>query len=307
MNDDEIKNMVEAALLASATPLTMDNLLGLFQGLGEPPGRDALRAALGALDQDYAGRGIELKEVASGYRVQVRQGYAEHIKGLWTERPGRYSRALLETLVLIAYRQPITRGEIEDIRGVAVSTNIVRTLEERSWIRVVGHRDVPGHPAMYGTTRDFLDYFNLKSLADLPTLAEIRDIDEITRDLFRDAGVAPPAEPGEGPPGEEGTGGGEDVPGRVHVVDPEVEDAGPAAAGEARAAGDRPEAVGGTAPDGAGLEAAGARGEGGDPAAEPEPEPEPESELKREPEPGGGQGQDPERDGGDDDATGSGR
>lgn len=192
MNDDEIKNIVEAALLASGNPLALDDLLGLFQGAENPPGRDTLRAGLAALAGDYEGRGIELKEVASGYRVQVRQGYAERIRGLWTERPGRYSRALLETLVLIAYRQPITRGEIEDIRGVAVSTNIIRTLQERDWIRVVGHRDVPGHPAMYGTTRQFLDYFNLKNLADLPSLAEIRDIDEITRDLFREQGIAVP-------------------------------------------------------------------------------------------------------------------
>lgn len=192
MNDDETKNIVEAAMLASGKPLTLDDLLGLFQGAENPPGRDILREALAALAGDYEGRGIELKEVASGYRVQVRQGYAERIRGLWTERPGRYSRALLETLVLIAYRQPITRGEIEDIRGVAVSTNIIRTLQERDWIRVVGHRDVPGHPAMYGTTRQFLDYFNLKNLADLPSLAEIRDIDEITRDLFREQGIAVP-------------------------------------------------------------------------------------------------------------------
>ncbi|MDZ7753933.1 MAG: SMC-Scp complex subunit ScpB [Gammaproteobacteria bacterium] len=192
MNDDEIKNIVEAALLASGNPLTLDDLLGLFQGADNPPGRDTLRGALATLAADYEGRGIEVKEVASGYRVQVRQGYAERIRGLWTERPGRYSRALLETLVLIAYRQPITRGEIEDIRGVAVSTNIIRTLQERDWVRVVGHRDVPGHPAMYGTTRQFLDYFNLRNLAELPSLAEIRDIDEITRDLFREQGIAVP-------------------------------------------------------------------------------------------------------------------
>ncbi len=208
MNDDEIKNILEAALLASGNPLTLDDLLGLFQGAENPPGRDTLRGGLAALAGDYEGRGIELKEVASGYRVQVRQGYAERIRGLWTERPGRYSRALLETLVLMAYRQPITRGEIEDIRGVAVSTNIIRTLQERDWIRVVGHRDVPGHPAMYGTTRQFLDYFNLKNLADLPSLAEIRDIDEITRDLFREQGIAvPDSFDGPAPEGDEAESG----------------------------------------------------------------------------------------------------
>lgn len=241
MNDDEIKNIVEAALLAAGNPLDLDSLLGLFQGAEDPPGRDSLRSALGLIAEDYEGRGIELKEVASGYRVQVRQGYAERIKGLWTERPGRYSRALLETLVLIAYRQPITRGEIEDIRGVAVSTNIMRTLQERNWIRVVGHRDVPGHPAIYGTTREFLDYFNLKSLAELPSLAEIRDIDEITRDLFRDEGMTVPgparaAEP-PGPGGEVAVVAGAAVAAEPEVpaVDgPDGEDgpAGGAAAGE---------------------------------------------------------------------------
>lgn len=189
MNPEQLKNIIEAALLAAGRPLTMDALLSLFDQTSDgdaPPGRDAIQEALGALDTDYLERGIELKQVASGYRIQVRQDYADWMGRLWSEKPSRYSRALLETLVLIAYRQPITRAEIEDVRGVAVSSNIVRTLLEREWVRVVGHRDVPGKPAMYGSTKQFLDYFNLKSLGDLPTLAEIRDIDEITGDLFKE-------------------------------------------------------------------------------------------------------------------------
>src|SRR5690606_19194309 len=169
---------IEAALLAAGKPLNLDQLLALF---AEPPQpeRAAIRQALEALRTDYAERGIELQEVSSGYRVQVRQALAPWISRLWEERPTRYSRALLETLALIAYRQPITRGEIESVRGVAVSTNIVKPLLDRNWVRIVGHRDVPGRPAMFGTTREFLDYFGLKSLDELPTLAELRDIDSI--------------------------------------------------------------------------------------------------------------------------------
>lgn len=136
-----------------------------------------------SLQADYAGRAMELKEVASGYRFQVRQDYADYVGKLWEERPAKYSRALLETLVLVAYRQPITRGEIESIRGVSVSTHIMKTLMEREWVRVVGHRDVPGKPAIYGTTKEFLDYFNLKSLDELPTLAEIKDLDKLVPEL----------------------------------------------------------------------------------------------------------------------------
>ncbi len=206
MSPEHVRNIVEAALLAAGRPLSLDVLTGLFRPVGQAdesnkagvenaveivpaegtPGREDVRAALDALTADYMQRGIELREVSSGYRIQVRPNHAEALRPLWTERPARYSRALLETLALIAYRQPITRGEIEDIRGVSVSSSIVKTLLEREWVRVVGHRDVPGKPAIYGTTRQFLDYFCLKSLAELPTLAEIRDIDEITGDLFGD-------------------------------------------------------------------------------------------------------------------------
>jgi len=182
MDEQKLKNIVEAALLAAGEPLSLDRLLGLFPE-DQHPERDALRQALAALDEECASRGIELKEVGSGFRFQVRSELADWVGKLWEERPPRYSRALLETLALIAYRQPITRAEIEEIRGVTVSTHIMKTLQEREWVRVVGHRDVPGKPAMYATTRDFLDYFNLKSLDELPTLAEIRDIDRLNEEF----------------------------------------------------------------------------------------------------------------------------
>lgn len=182
MDLPQIKNIIEAALLAAGRPLRRDEMQMLF-GMAEAPDNASLDAALQILQDEYAARGIELKEVASGWRVQVKQDYAPWIGLLWEERPARYSRALLETLALIAYRQPITRGEIEDIRGVAVSTHIIKTLQEREWVRVVGHRDVPGRPAMYATTRQFLDYFHLKTLDELPSLAELRDIDSITAGL----------------------------------------------------------------------------------------------------------------------------
>lgn len=175
MDDNEIKHVVEAALLAAGRPLTLDRLADLFAAKGGAPERAALKRALEALANDYAGRGIELKEVASGYRVQVKRTMTDWLQPLWEERAPRYTRALLETLALVAYRQPITRAEIEEVRGVVVSTNIIRTLLERNWVRVVGHRDVPGKPAMFGTTKDFLDYFGLKKLEELPTLAEIND------------------------------------------------------------------------------------------------------------------------------------
>ena len=182
MNDNEVRNIVEASLMVAQRPLTMDSLLGLFGEAGRPE-RGQIRDALEGLRESYEGRGIELVEVASGYRIQVRQQLSEWVSRLWQERPPRYSRALLETLSLIAYRQPITRGEIEDIRGVSVSTNIMRTLLDRGWVRVLGTRDVPGKPAMFGTTREFLDYFGLKRLDDLPSLAELRDIDSINVEL----------------------------------------------------------------------------------------------------------------------------
>lgn len=170
--------------MVATTPLSINRLAALLDMGRETPDRDQIRAAIAQLQQDYEGRGVELKEVASGYRIQSRQAYAEWVNRLFDERPPRYSRALLETLAIIAYRQPITRGEIEEIRGVSVSSNIVKTLQEREWIRVVGHRDVPGKPALLATTKEFLDYFNLKKLSDLPTLAEIKDFENINPDLF---------------------------------------------------------------------------------------------------------------------------
>jgi len=175
----QLANILEAALLAAAAPLAINQLESLFDGDAQRPGRDAIRAALRQLMADCEGRGVELVEVASGWRLQVRAEMAPWVSRLWEERPQRYSRALLETLALIAYRQPITRGEIEEVRGVSVSSNIVKTLQEREWIRVVGHREVPGRPAMFGTTRQFLDYFNLKGIDQLPTLSEIKDLDGV--------------------------------------------------------------------------------------------------------------------------------
>ena len=181
-SEEKLKQIVEAALLAAGRPLNLDQILALFEER-EQPEKKALREVLASLKEDYEGRGIEVVEVGNGFRIQVRAGLSPWVSRLWVERPPKYSRALLETLALIAYRQPITRGEIEDIRGVSVSSNIIKTLTEREWVRVVGHRDVPGKPALYATTREFLDYFNLKSLNDLPTLAEIRDLESINREL----------------------------------------------------------------------------------------------------------------------------
>ncbi len=193
MNDQPpLKNIIEGALLAAGGPLTLDSLLGLFGTDEATPTREALQLALATLEEDYRDRGIELAQVAGGYRIQVRKEFAPWIARLWDEKPPRYSRALLETLALIAYRQPITRGEIEEIRGVAVSTNIVKTLLEREWVRVVGHRDVPGRPSLYATTRKFLDYFGLKSLNELPTLAELREPEFLGDDLPLEDPIAPP-------------------------------------------------------------------------------------------------------------------
>jgi len=205
MDEATLDRILEAALLAAGRPLTLDQLAALFEP-HERPDRKALRAALARLAEACAGRGIELREVASGWRFQVRTELSPWVSRLWEERPGRYSRALLETLALIAYRQPITRGEIEEIRGVSVSSSIMRTLQERGWIRVVGHRDAPGRPAMYGTTREFLDYFGLRSLEELPTLEELRDVDQLTVRLEF------PEQGGEAAGGTRETGGGEVVP-----------------------------------------------------------------------------------------------
>jgi segregation and condensation protein B len=177
MQIEQLKPIIEAALLASSQPMTVHQLGDLFSETDEVS-PELIARALEALAGDCEGRGVELKEVASGFRYQVRQDMHAWISRMWTEKPSRYSRALLETLALIAYRQPITRPEIEQIRGVVVSSNIIETMEEREWIRVVGYRDVPGKPALFGTTRAFLDYFNLKSLDQLPPLSEIRDMED---------------------------------------------------------------------------------------------------------------------------------
>ncbi len=174
MDDTQIKYFVEAALLAAGRPLSIDQIQNLFDDDSKPE-KPEIRQAIGNLIEDYKDRGVTVAEVASGFRMQVESGMVERLHKLWEERPPRYSRALFETMALIAYRQPMTRGEIEEIRGVTVSSNIVRTLLERQWIHVVGHRDVPGRPAMFGTTKEFLDYFNLKKLDDLPPLADLSD------------------------------------------------------------------------------------------------------------------------------------
>ena len=190
MGDHDLVEILEGALLAAGEPLSKKQLAQLFDELDRPSTAD-ISTALEAIAERCEGRGFELAEVASGYRFQVRQHLSPWVSKLWVERPVRYSRALLETLSLIAYRQPITRGEIEDIRGVAVSSNIMKSLLEREWVKVVGHRDVPGKPAMYATTREFLDYFSLKTLDQLPPLADVKDLETMTSALpleeFHDA------------------------------------------------------------------------------------------------------------------------
>ncbi len=210
--DKDLRNIVEAALLVAGQPLTIDKLLSLFPEDGRPA-RDELRAVLKELQEACAGRGVELKQIEHAWRYQTRPQYAEWVARLWEERPQRYSRALLETLAIIAYRQPVTRGDIEEIRGVTVSTEIIRTLLMREWIKQVGTRDVPGHPALYATTRGFLEHFNLQSLEELPPLAEMRDLDKIAAELelqlppvATDGAAAPDAEAAvEGAPAPETT------------------------------------------------------------------------------------------------------
>ncbi len=213
MSEIGLVQIIEGALLAAGKPLTVAQLGELFEE-HERPDNAALRDALEEVAARCEGRGFELQEVASGFRFQVRQSLSPWVARLWHERPQKYSRALLETLALIAYRQPITRGEIEEIRGVAVSSNIIKTLHEREWIRVVGHRDVPGRPAMYATTRQFLDYFNLKTLDQLPALADIRDLETLNAEL----GFSDPAAAGDeaaGGPGLTLVGGTEHVQARA--------------------------------------------------------------------------------------------
>ncbi|MBT8421946.1 MAG: SMC-Scp complex subunit ScpB [Gammaproteobacteria bacterium] len=183
MESQHLKNVIEAAMLAAGGPLSIDQLKALFGDEGEGPEKKEIREVIKVLQDEYAERGIELREVASGFRIQVRESMGQWLGKLFEERPPRYTRALMETLAIIAYRQPVTRGDIEEIRGVAVSTNIIRTLLERDWIKVVGHRDVPGKPAMFGTTRFFLDYFGLKKLDDLPPLAELAELEPVSVQL----------------------------------------------------------------------------------------------------------------------------
>jgi len=182
MSDSYLKNVVEAALLAAARPVSVSELLQIFEEQSRPTTRE-MRAILESLTADYEGRGVTIRETANGFRFQVRNEFALEVSRLWPDRPRKYSRALLETLALIAYRQPITRAEIEHVRGVAVNPEIVKTLMERTWVRVVGHRDVPGHPELLGTTAEFLDYFSLRSIEDLPPLAELKSLSDLSLQL----------------------------------------------------------------------------------------------------------------------------
>ena len=191
MSETYVRNVIEAALLAAQRPVPLAELVQLFDESSRPDA-NAVRIVLDGLANDYHGRGIEVRETASGLRIQVRREFATEVARLWPERPQRYTRALLETLALIAYRQPITRGEIEEVRGVSLSSSIMKTLQERDWIKVIGHREVPGRPALYATTRAFLDYFNLKSLSELPPLAAPRDLDVIGATLEQRAAQARP-------------------------------------------------------------------------------------------------------------------
>ncbi len=210
------KNVIEAALLAAGRPLDVESMLELFDE-HERPTAGQVTEILGALAEEYAGRALQLVEVASGWRAQVREGYSGPVSRLWQERPAKYSRALLEILSLIAYRQPVTRAEIEDVRGVTVNPNIVRTLTERGWIRVVGHREVPGRPELLGTTREFLDYFGLSGLDQLPTLAELQEMDNVGVQLEfegqADAAPQPEAEAAsDAEPDDSGAGADDDAP-----------------------------------------------------------------------------------------------
>lgn len=182
MLEEQLKKILECAIFAADEPLSKKRMQTLFDAT-ETPSNEVINQALESLVEEYNDRGIELKEISSGFRFQVKQDYASWVSKLWDEKPARYSRALMETLALMAYRQPITRSEIEDIRGVAVSSHIIKTLMEREWIRVVGHKDVPGRPSLFATTKQFLDYFNLQSLDELPVLSELRDIDKIEFEL----------------------------------------------------------------------------------------------------------------------------
>ncbi len=228
MSETYVKNVIEAALLAAGRPVAVTELAELFEENARPSLAE-VRATLEELAAEYQARGIEMKETANGFRVQVRRELAGEISRLWPERPPRYSRAMLETLALIAYRQPITRAEIEAVRGVAVSSDIVKTLIERSWVRVVGTRDVPGHPELLGTTREFLDYFGLKSLDQLPPLAELKAMGDINLqlDLGAGAGLAAPLDDA----GEVATPVGEELGGDDETSDDDERSASAETAG----------------------------------------------------------------------------
>ena len=178
MNSDFLRQILEAAIMVSDKPMDVSHLEKLFDEK-EKPHRDEIRAALDEITTDCRDKGFELVKVSSGYRFQTKQSLSAWVSRVWEEKPKKFSRAMLETLVLIAYRQPTTRGDIESVRGVSVSSDIIRVLDERGWIRVVGHRDVPGKPELLATTKEFLDYFNLKSLDQLPSLAEIKDFTDV--------------------------------------------------------------------------------------------------------------------------------
>lgn len=207
---DDLVLHVEAALLAAGRPVAVDELVAMFEGRDDAPDRGTIRDAVAALAEGWRDRSLEISEVASGFRAQIRKEFSPTISMLWQERPARYSRALLETLALIAYRQPVSRGEIEEVRGVGVSSSIMKTLIEREWVRVVGHREAPGRPALYGTTKHFLDTFNLKSLEALPPLAELRDLEDPPLDLF--TGVLDVPGAGEGGPETPGTSSAASAP-----------------------------------------------------------------------------------------------
>lgn len=264
MDQAEIKYFIEAALLAAGRPVSADQLQKLFDGRSAPE-KSEIRKAVAELVEEYEPRGITITEVASGFRIQVKAAMADRLQKLWEERPPRYSRALFETLALVAYRQPITRGEIEDIRGVSVSSNIVRTLMERDWIRVVGHRDVPGRPAMFGTTRTFLDYFGLKKLDDLPPLADLADWESLRVQLnlpeVEDAGEVGVAD------------GGVQADDGVDIVPVEVEGADSAANNDIGIAADSESADVSAAPVGAsdGDESMEQTGDGSEDDAEGKP------------------------------------
>src|SRR5262245_48564167 len=215
MSDAYLKNVVEAALLAAARPVPVSELVQIFDEHSRPTPKE-MRAVLEQLTADYEGRGVTIKETANGFRFQVRNEFSHEVSRLWPDRPKKYSRALLETLALIAYRQPITRAEIEHVRGVAVNPEIVKTLMERNWVRVVGHRDVPGHPELLGTTAEFLDYFSLKSIEDLPPLAELKSLSDLNLQL-------PLPGTADGAAAEAGADGATDA-GEVAVVPAAVED-----------------------------------------------------------------------------------